>query len=341
MKIDKQNYQQLMDAYEAGELEGRLCNELEQFLEENPDLIPESAIENPALEARPLPDTSLKERLKRSEFDDPSVFEEYAITLAEGDLSSDSVQAFIRWLKKNASAAAAADVYTRLKLEPDLSIGFPDRIKLKREATTPLFPMIWRVVSVAAVLVIAWVVFWPKDKGITPDVSSFVEQEMVMNEPTVLPEVLITIDKKMKAAVAVPLEVHAVIVENYEPEPKHEVAPQRGPVELPAFLLPLDGKITSPQHQNELLAMNYPIVDTQANEISVSKMLQKGLKAYKKDKENKIKPLDYLVISGLQLVAQASGKRLKGHVNENGEVHAIEYDSRVLAFSIPIGNKTE
>ena len=60
------------------------------------------------------------------------------------------------------------------------------------------------------------------------------------------------------------------------------------------------------------------------------------LAAMRSSDDRELLSMDHLGLSGLQLIARMSGKRLTARKGDDGAVQSVSFNSRLLAFSIPV-----
>jgi hypothetical protein len=153
MKINKANYEIFFLDYHEGNLRAEEVAELFLFLEENPQMKPEfESFENIALpgSTEVYPD---KEFLKKG-FISESNYTRFFVGHVEGTLKPDEKIMLSEFLKKHPEYRHDLALFEMTRLQPDLSITFPDKRDLKKPV--PLFSQSrsWYYVAAAACILL-------------------------------------------------------------------------------------------------------------------------------------------------------------------------------------------
>ena len=345
MKITRSNYESYFLDFLEGNLDPSIMDEFQLFLKENPDLATELEMGD-ILTLLASNDIHLdaKEELKKSVSDQELEFQERAVAYYEGDLSSDERKNFEASLSENSAIATSAQQFGQLKLVADPAIVYAHKERLKKKIV--LFPLWVKVASVAAMLLLVYLLFQPNggmrresvqiaDNSnnktpkniVSPDVKVSVdEQERVKTTPAETP--------KQKPAKA-PVKQKANTV---EPKPEKKVVPvPRIPVPeiAPSLLRPRGISFGQPDDV-ELAVMTLKDPALVSKDVELAELLSIQLAAMRSSDDRELLSTDHLGLSGLQLIARMSGKRLTARKGDDGAVQSVSFNSRLLAFSIPV-----
>ncbi len=153
MPINKNNYEIYFLDYHEGNLPAELVAELFLFLEKNPGL--QAAFDEfenvqlPSAEKVIFPD---KEFLKKEYIHDGNL-SLFLVGHMEGTLSPEEKQQLKAYLDLHPEKANELPLFEKTRLQPDLSIVFPDKAQLKK--TIPLYrqPHAWYYLAAAACVI--------------------------------------------------------------------------------------------------------------------------------------------------------------------------------------------
>lgn len=142
MNINRDNYEIFFLDYFEGRLSSKDCTLLMAFLEDCPDLKEEfNQFEMVVLEPEPVVHFHGKASLKKN--DTPNVNEsncsQWIIAQMEGELTSSQQTELEHFLRQNPKFQAEKELYIKTRLQPDLTITFPNKAELYRTAVVPLF----------------------------------------------------------------------------------------------------------------------------------------------------------------------------------------------------------
>ncbi len=345
MRITRSNYESYFLDFLEGNPDPSIMDEFQVFLKENPDLASELETGD-FIMLRSGDDIHFeaKEKLKKSVSDLETAFQEQAVAYYEGDLSLSEQKDFEAHLSENSVIATEAQQFGKLKLEADQSIVYANKEQLKKRIV--LIPLWMKVASVAAMLLLAYLLFQPnigKQSGsvqlsgnfeskthgnnVSPDVNLKIEdQEKEKTNPAVTP-------KPIPAKVPVRLKQTPA---NQKPEKKVVPVPQlRTPVTMPTLLKPRGISFGQPDDvELAVMTLKDPALDSK--DMELAELLKVQLAAMRSSDDRELLSTDHLGLSGLQLVARLTGKRLTARKGNDGAIHSVSYNSRLLAFSIPV-----
>jgi hypothetical protein len=109
----------------------------------------------------------------------------------------------------------------------------------------------------------------------------------------------------------------------------------RAPEPEPSLLKPQGINFGQPV-DIELAVMTLKDPAQTSEDLELSELLKVQLAAIRKSDDREILSTKYLGLSGLQLFARLSGKRLTARKGNDGVVKSVSYNSRLLAFLIPV-----
>ena len=168
MNINRHNYEEFFLLYADNELPADQRSEVEDFVRQNPDLKEELHI---LLELRLEPDPTLHFDNKESLLQ-PITLEDDSATITEDqekllrfidlELSAGETTELRYQLAQNPSLAAELEILTKTKLQPDLSVAFPDKSLLYKntQEKVRVLQMTWVRVAVAAAIILVAGLLW-------------------------------------------------------------------------------------------------------------------------------------------------------------------------------------
>jgi hypothetical protein len=344
MRITRSNYERWFLDFLDGNLEPSFMGEFQVFLKENPDLAAElGMVDLVMLEADKKIRFDAKDGLKKIFHAEKIDFEEQAVAYYEGDLSLADRIKFEARISENRDEAGEAKQFGKLKLIADKTIVYESKEKLKKKGA--ILPLWIKITSVAAVLLLAYLFFQPnvgmqpkhqqlsdnlKNKGLknveAPAKNAKVEDKNIeKTTPSVTPK---------RAPASVPIKKNQKQIKDKTGKKVETVPDLRAPEPNP---LPLKSRGISFGHPVDLrLATINPKDTTETSEeFELSELLKVQLAAMRKNGDRDILT-GHLGLSGLQLFAKLSGKRLTARKGKDGVVKSISYNSRLLALSIPV-----
>mgnify|MGYP006295088767 CR=1 FL=1 len=353
MKITRNNYETFFLDYLEGNLDENRVDDFLEFLQQNPDLKEELAL----MDTAPIePDATVfanKEKLYKEKYDIEEAFNKTAIALIEGDISASEKKEFDAYLLKHPETQKEVQRFQQTKLKPDTSIVFAHKNKLyHRTLGKTIF--LWSS-RVAAVLVLALAIYFYIDQSgenivnqsqvavIEPESTNENANQETQNPPVetekkkpseIIPEKK---DKTLdKAKEAVPKPTKS-LRETTKGRMEHEkIAEERTPVEVPEKIGSLSASLQNNQTQNIALAtMTVTIpesIKSADDEVFFAEVVKDktGLDNFSFRKITK---------AGLNLVSNISKDKFNYQTNEEGKITELNYDSRLLAFSIPTNNE--
>jgi hypothetical protein len=342
MKLTRDNYEIWFLDYLEGSLEQGQMDEVRLFLSLNPDLAEELESFAPALSANKGVIFPNKNKLKKDSYEDPLFFETAAIAAMEGDLDQEELNSFEKWLAKNPDKQELIHQFERTRLKPDPSITYPVKAVLKKKTTVIAF---WfRVVSVAAILLLAVFLFYPTTRKqdsparITagtsmPEQSNPVKKD-VADAGKVIP-VTVKADNRQKQNA---LHMNRKVKKIAAPDtPLVEVRQTVSIAMLEARSIPVH---TFVPVFTDLVPLKTPEnVFFANNEISLSDFLENKLQTMKANGPKRFFSREEFTIAGLHLFSRLPGNHLTGKKGSDGRLKTISFNTPLLAFSIPVNRE--
>ncbi len=352
MEINIKNYEAYFVDYLEGNLDEKLVDDFLEFLQQNPDLKEELSMFEPVTFQ---PDTivfSKKEKLYREIYDTEAEFNRAAVARLEGDLSEMEKTDFEIYLVKHPEKQKEAELFNKTKLVPDLSVIFRKKNKLYQK-TTGKTVLLWSV-RIAAVLILT-VVFYIlsdragnhiSDQNKMAQVENQVPKNETVSEPEQIQQVPVTTTEKKDTVQN--LKKEAIKTENKKEEPKTkpskslrenskgriesgDLVQKREPVEVPLTLTSLMASLEIPEQNISLATIPVQSLKTKIP-VDDERLLADVVKE-KTGIDNL--SLDKIKKAGLSLVAGFTKDNFSYQTNDEGQITEINYDSRLLAFTIP------
>jgi len=188
MRINNQNYEIWFIDYLDGKLNHQQLDELKIFLMLNPELEQElDEMEQTILQPEKVVfanKNSLKKTASSLTINDTN-FDDYAVALMEGDLSSTDADEFKQYLNKNKNRATEYERLRKTKLVADLSLIYPNKNTLKKSVY--IMPVtrkiVLRVASIAALLLLfvgLYIIYNPKKSTQTALIKSNIKTKPII-----------------------------------------------------------------------------------------------------------------------------------------------------------------
>lgn len=349
MTLTRDNYESYFLDYLEGKLEEDQIDRFLDFLEQNPDLKQELLLLEPVSIPEEKVVFSGKEFLYHSEEDAQTAFGLQALAYLEDDLEQDSRTAFESYLASHPELQKDYERYTKTRLVPDTGIVFPDKHSLYRKSGSVVW-MNW-LARAAAVVLLLWGISSVLQTGTTP-VLQKTGQELAAISPKQAPPV-----KKTETGKKTP-QTSAPVYRNTGKEPgpekpkglreqsrgfREEIRPSASEpadrdVTALALLSPLLAQLEVEPGPNQL-AVSRSVNVEKINDPSKIMTLEEFLASKAKKVGNEsLQSAQRFMRAGLGLASELSGERI-GYTVKDGKISSLDFDSKLLAFSIPINKK--
>lgn len=362
MKINRNNYEAYFIDYLEGNLDEKLVNDFIEFIQQNPDLKAEMELFNSvSLEPEDL-EFAKKDRLYKEKFDVENTFNHAAIAQLEGDLNEAENADFENYLSKHPEKQKEAALFAQTKLTPDESVQFPKKSRLYHRHAGRTF-LLWAG-RVAAVLVLAVSVYFFLDNSSEniPENKVAVVKENNQEQEKQVPENTAENKTAQKAtpetekqpatpspaheqkAIAQPVQEkiknqpeQQLLAENAtEKTTAKQTTAQRIQSEIPAKINTLSAQVKTQKPQAVLASVDRFSRQNLMQASGKEERLIGDVVREKAGLDNL--SLNKITKAGLKLVSSISKENFTYETNSNGDVTEVNFDSRLLAFSIPTNN---
>lgn len=342
MKINRNNYETYFIDYIENNLDEKLVYDFIEFLQQNPDLKEELSLFEPISLTPENIIFNKKEMLYKELFDNENEFNRANVAKLEGDLTEPEKSAFEAYLVKHPEKQREAELFDKTKLVPDESIIFIKKDKLYRKPAGKTV-LLWTV-RIAAVLILSIVIYNLTDQFVSPfskeDKTAQTVNEIQENDINTEPVEPIDengiknetnlILAEVAASVTGNNNINAVKAVETENQPAERI-----PIEIPATIEPLSVSFKAKDRRVSLISVEYKEIITEIPEnnerLIVDVFMEKtGINNLNSEKIKKV---------GLTLVAGLTRDKFSYQTDEGGRISKISYDSRLLAFSIPVNSK--
>ncbi len=328
MKIDKSNYELFFMDYLDGKLSVEETAQVLEFLQENPELKEELEVVSEVH----LTDESVvfpnKIDLFKKEEDELSIFDMRLAAYLEGDISGEEKRKLEDEIESDKNKKLSFELMQKTQLIPDSSIVFQEKeALLKKETKVIILPWIGRVAAVLILAFSVWAIY-PKMEG----AKTVAEVEVPVIDLKQTDQILEDIQVEQEPEQEIIIEKPTTVI-----QPKEILAENKQEDEIPVreavpeLLIPVTASLDS---GHEMMALVLPM-DDKKNVISLDEYL--AMKLIDAPKGESFS-LDNVLDAGLAFFEKVSNKRLKVEENEKGKISEINFNSGILAFSIPTNN---
>jgi hypothetical protein len=348
MKINRNNYEAFFIDYLEGFLDEKLVDDFIEFLQQNPDLKEELSLFQTVSIGQEEITFSKKESLLKEKYDVEHEFNQAAIASMEGDISASEKTEFEKYLSIHPEKQKEAGLFNKTKLQPDKSVVFSKKNKLYRYSAGRTI-LLWTT-RVAAILIVALSVYIFIDKNsnvlIPENQLATVENksEKKENVPVVreLPEKKENIEEQK----TIKKETVKPDIKNENPKPNQTkiirensqgrlindgFASVRINEEIPAELESLTASIPVSMPEIDLVPIIITVPDF--NETVFEERLLVDIVKEKTGIEKLT--FNKIAKAGLSLVTNLSKEKFSYETDNEGKVTEVNFESRLLAFSIP------
>lgn len=349
MKITRDNYESFFMDYLEGNLHENLIDQFLDFLNQNPDLKEELHL----FEEVSLPEEHIvfqeKRQLYKNAADENPRLENSVVAYMEGDLDVDERKAFESYLAVYPELNREYNLFKKTRLVPDSGIKFPEKRKLYRKSGATIV-MNW-VARAAAVLVLIWGINSLYQSGNELNQKK-VDAELAELNPKPQPPVkkMETKEKVHETEVRVKVEPEKVSKSiktkriqdqaKGQPEGKRSVEPNSVERNITALaeILPINARLELVAVENQLAvkhSINNLKINDPVNTIGVEEFLANRVK---KVSNEGLLSAQRIARLGLNLASELSGERI-GYSVKDGKIASVGFESKLMAFSIPLEKK--
>ena len=350
MKITRDNYETFFLDYLEGNLEEGLIDQFLDFLDKNPDLKEELHLFENIQLPREKAVFKDKESLYKPALAENESFELKAVAYMEGDLKDKERLAFIATLDRNPHLQKDYSLFEKTRLTADTSVRYPQKEKLYRKSNALLW-LHWSA-RVAAMLVMLMGIYTLFQTTENRDSLKVNKELASVKEPLKSPEKAIN-DKEMSpnkptkesadnslATANRPLATaNRPLITDHRPlTTDHRPLTTENPLEE-ATTIPPRRALLQEEPVQMALAVPYTHhrkkINNQPHVVTLDQYL--ATKAKKATNEG-VLSVHRLLRLGLNVASELSGDRL-GYTVRNGKVASLEFESRLLAFELPLEKK--
>lgn len=342
MKITRDNYETFFLDYFEGKLEEDLIDEFLDFLKQNPDLKEELHLfENIHLtEERVV--FSGKKHLYKSVAGEKSAFEVKSVALMEGDLRDEERQSFETYLTNHPELQKEYDLFVQTRLMADPGIKYEHKQNLYKKSGTIIL-MNW-VARAAAVIAILWGIHSLLQPGSQTSRPISTQEIATVKPESIPPKKVESTVKTQETEMVEKLAGKAAVKPPYN-QKNTKVLPKTIPAANP----------TSPERDLTILEEINPILPQLERAPVDNQLADSHSVIRKKNKDTReMETLDEYLASrvkqasdegllsanrifriGLNVVSDLSGDRI-GYKEKNGKISTLDFESKLMAFSIPL-----
>ena len=344
MNITRDNYESFAVDFLEGNLKADQIDQFLDFLNQNPDLKEEIQM----FKFVSLPEEHIvftgKKHLYKSNADRKSGDENRAIAYLEGDLASEDRKLFEADLIRIPELKKEYELFAKTRLLANSEIKYSGKKKLYRKSGSVIL-MNW-VARAAAVILLVWGI-----GSLMPDVNPTKQHAGNKVIADVKPKIVIP-EVKAETIIEKPLLLaKKEIVKNAEiviskdiQNPSEEISeeklaentilPERDSNYIPEItpkLAQLDGVLIETQLAN----LRSTVVEKTYDAPKVMRLDEFIADRAKKVSFEGLLSAQKIARAGLDAASELSGERI-GFVEKNGKISKIEFESKLLAFSIPL-----
>jgi hypothetical protein len=354
MNINRNNYESYFVDYLEGNLDEKLVDDFIEFLQQNPELKKELSLFDFISIVPENVEFRKKDKLYKEKYDAEKAFNQAAIERLEGEISEKENKNFREYLAKHPEKEKEAALFNDTKLKPDESVVFNKKRKLYRRPIGKTV-LLWSV-RAAAVFVFAFLLYvltnQPASYLVPENQVASVEKkdtkkevQPVVEEKTGTKETPARQNKKKEQT-----KTTTPVIKKPAPKPKEtknlrettkgrmegeNLALHRIPEDVPEKMNRI---ITVPLNNNmpaaTLSAMRLKMIEEPP--VYEERFLTDAIK--EKTGIDKLS-FDKIKKAGLNFVSTITKDNLSYETNEEGRITEINYDSRLLAFSIPTNSE--
>ncbi len=343
MKINRNNYESYFIDYLEGNLDESLVDDFIEFLTSNPDLKEELSMFEPVSVEPGNIVFGKKELLFKEYFDLESEFNHAAVASFEGDLSDTEKAAFDKYIAAHPEKQEELTLFSQTKLIPDENIVFSKKNRLYKKTLAKTITLWGSRVAAVLVLAISVFLFIQRNESkntINREVAT-VEEKQPERTTTILSE---NINQQQNTKLAEVKPGSGIKAERQN-------TPAKNMAGKPTEIQEMENTVTEPEiarHPEELFAMINPkMASIKQNQpdlmletmyitspenpyeerLLVDRLIEKtGIEKFS---------LNKIAKAGLNLVTSISNEKFTYQTDEQGKVTEVNFDSRLLAFSIP------
>lgn len=330
IKITQNNYETWFIDLIDGNLSDQQLDMVLEFLRQNPDLQTElNELKNITLQ--PLKNDNLNfNHLLKSEFDHPEIFEETCIRYLEKDLLPKNEIEFQHYLSHNKAAQNELKLFEYTVLQPDENIIYPHSSALLKTRKIPVY---W--LSAAALIVFAFIFWFNKNQTPLPNTPILANNIVLLQQEQANIEVL-HFKPQLKAFI---LETTtASTTQQIAAKTAEKPSTREDTLELLSSQTVFASTNTISSGLIDIEPTFYIIAEKNRN-FKIFPTIKELLAEIINKKVEQIEPekeLNKITFIALNRLNDVTNNKFDYNTNEDGKLSKLEYNSRFLAFSIPV-----
>lgn len=346
MMIARDNYEPFFMDYLDGNLEENMIDEFLDFLDQNPDLKEELHL----FEKIHLPEDHVvftgKKHLYKSVVKEKGAFEIKTIAFMEGDLRDEERKSFEARLVHDPKLQKEHDLFSKTRLVADTAMKYPHKIDLYKKSGTAIL-LNW-IARAAAVIVILWGIHSLIQTGSQTNVPTLKQEIASVKPQPVSPYKKIepnvntreTNSREILASKAKAESQTSHKLTTVSPKIKTAVntnAPERDLTVLEE-INPIMVSLEIEHFENQLAVLhpvNIELINHPRNVMTLDEFLASRVK---KMGGKGLFSANRIIRTGLNVASELSGNRI-GYQVKNGKILSLDFESKLMAFSIPLGKK--
>lgn len=345
MMITRENYEFWFLDFLEGRLNRQDTEEIRQFMRKHPDLAEELENFVPPLTSDPGLHFPGKEKLKKDPFDVPDFLENSIIALMEGDLDETEIKSLNDWLNRHPEKKQCLAQFENTRLQPDFKIVFPGKESLKKKDNQRI---VWlRIASIAAVMLLAFYLFYPANKINDQPVAAAVESIVPTREiePSGQSQPRTKTSPSLANKLPVFMASNTSKLSGKAKGSSLDKSYSKSLEERSYTIIPIlearTVRVNSVvQEFSDLMPVREPGIQYAAgDEILMSRYLSERFQEMKAGGTGGILSREGLTIAGLRLFSWLPGHRLTGKKGSDGRLRSINFNTQLLAFSIPVNRE--
>jgi len=340
MNITRDNYESFFLDYLEGNLKENQIDEFLDFLEQNQNL----KTELHQFENINLPEEQIlfseKKMLYKGDSDEKVALENKLVAYLEGDLEKEERLAFESYLAGRPELQKEYNQFTKTRLVPELGIRFPNKQKLYRKSGL-VVGLNW-VARAAAVFVLIWGInslyqnsFQSQQKSLTRELAELAPKVAIPVEK-LKPEKMVQ-EKLKSVKESKPSKPNSfqkpAKVSPEENQPIDSNPSDRDLLAIAAISPRLAQLQVEPTENHLAVSGSVPVlkINDPRNIMTLDEFL--ASRAKKMGNEGLLSA-QRIARFGLGVASELSGRRI-GYKETNGKITSLDFESKLLAFSIP------
>ena len=348
MIITRDNYEPFFLDYLEGKLEESLIDEFLDFLKLNPDLKEELHL----FENIDLPEEQVvfpgKAHLYKPVREEMAALERKAIAFMEGDLRDQEGQLFEAYLASNPEMQKEYELFAQTRLVADAGIKYPGKENLYRKSGTLIW-LNWLARAAAVVVILLGIHSLFQTESQTNLPTSDQEIALVKPQPAFSAK---RIEPTIKTSET---ETGEVLASQTDPKPQNNYQPTKvNPtttsevnstswernVNLAELgeIIPIQGSLLVEPDRNQLAVSHSAGIEKINDTRNIMTLDEFLVSRAKKAGDEGLLSAHRIIRKGLNVASELSGDRIAYSV-KNGKVSSIGFESKLLAFSIPLQKK--